>query len=129
VKPQTEAFLDKARELLRQAEIMVGVNLWDAAGRAAYLSGFHAAQALIFDRTDKVVKTHSGVHAEFARLTKDDGALDMATRAFLGRAYNLKSIADYETGPGSTVSRAQASEALEAAKLFADNVAKLLAGT
>ena len=32
----------------------------DEAGRAAYLAGFHAAQALISERTGRVAKTHDG---------------------------------------------------------------------
>ena len=51
---------------------MLGVDLHEDAGRAAYLASFHAAQALLFDKTGKVFKTHKGVQAEFLRLTKDD---------------------------------------------------------
>ena len=61
MKPQSAAFLEKARELLGEAELMLGVNLTDAAGRTAYLAGFHAAQALIFETNDRVFKTHTGV--------------------------------------------------------------------
>ena len=39
---------------------MLGIGLADAAGRTAYLAGFHAAQALIFERTGRAVKTHRG---------------------------------------------------------------------
>jgi uncharacterized protein (UPF0332 family) len=67
------------------------------------LRGFHAAQALIFERAGKVPKSHHGVHTEFLRLTKDDQRVDPDLRIFLSQTYNLKSIADYETGPGSKV--------------------------
>jgi len=103
VKPESTAFLDKARECLAKADGMLA-NWPDEAGRAAYLAGLHAAQALIVEHTSKVVKTHRGVQREFGRLTTDEPRFDMKLRAFLGRAYNLKAIADYETGPGSKVS-------------------------
>jgi uncharacterized protein (UPF0332 family) len=45
VKVQTGAFLDKSRELLDDAEAMLRIDLHEAAGRTAYLAGFHAAQA------------------------------------------------------------------------------------
>jgi uncharacterized protein (UPF0332 family) len=45
--------------------------LADEAGRAAYLAGLHAAQALIFENTGKVIKRHRGVQRELARLMKD----------------------------------------------------------
>jgi hypothetical protein len=39
-------------------------------------------------------------------------------RTFLGRAYNFKAIADYQIGPGPTVTRELASEAIENARQF-----------
>lgn len=36
-------FLAKAAKLLNEAEMMLSVNLNEAAGRSAYLAGFHAA--------------------------------------------------------------------------------------
>jgi uncharacterized protein (UPF0332 family) len=53
------------------------------AGRAAYLAAFHAAEALIFERTGKVPKTHKGVNIEFLRLTKDDPRFPPDQRGFL----------------------------------------------
>ncbi len=99
MSPQGARFLDKARQLLDQAETMLRVGLYEAAGRTAYLASYHAAQAFIFERVGKVLKTHAGVHTEFLRLTKDDPGVDSELRTFLSRAYNLKAIADYETEP------------------------------
>jgi uncharacterized protein (UPF0332 family) len=67
----------------------------DEAARAAYLAGFHAAQALISERTGQIAKSHSGVRSAFARLVKDDPQIDRALVRFLGRAYRFKEIADY----------------------------------
>jgi|GEM_PF-919993 uncharacterized protein (UPF0332 family) len=103
--PEAAAFLEKSREFLAKAQDFLDAQRWtDEAGRAAYLAGFHAAQAFLFESTGKVFKTHKGVRTEFLRLTRDDPRLDIELRAFLGRAYNLKAIADYETGTGSSVS-------------------------
>lgn len=68
----------------------------DEAGRAAYLAGYHAAQALISERTGKIAKTHEGVKSQFNVLTKGDARVDAELRRFLSRAYNLKAVADYE---------------------------------
>lgn len=51
----------------------------------------------------------------------------MELRAFLGRTYDLKAIADYETGPGSHVSPESAREAVKSARRFVDCVAGLIA--
>lgn len=99
MKPQTGAFLEKSRELLEQAKKVLDVGLAEIAGRTAYLAGFHAAQAFIFERDDRVLKTHKAVQGEFGRLVRYDTLFDIALRAFLGRTYQLKAIADYETAP------------------------------
>lgn len=125
--PQAARFLEKAEKLLAEAGIMLGAGLYDAAGRTAYLAGFHAAQALIFERLGKVFKTHNGVQTEFLRLTKDDIKFDVALRAFLSRSFNLKSIADYETGPGSEVSAERAKAAIEECKHFVAYVGAIVA--
>jgi uncharacterized protein (UPF0332 family) len=111
VKPETAAFLDKARACLAKADGMLA-NWPDEAGRAAYLAGLHAAQALIVQCTDRAVRSHRGVQRELGRLTKGVPHFDAELRAFLGRAYNLKAIADYETGPGAEVSAERAAEAI-----------------
>ena len=78
------------------------------AARTAYLAGFHAAQVLIFETSSRIYKSHDGVNGEFARLVKNDPRVDDQIRAFLGRTYDLKAIADYETGPGSHISAERA---------------------
>jgi uncharacterized protein (UPF0332 family) len=130
VKPQTAAFLAKARQFLDKAHDLFGAHHWpDEAGRAAYLAGLHAAQALIFETTGKVRKKHSTVQGEFARLVKDDPRFDRELRTFLPRTYNLKAIADYMTGPGSQVTVAQAQEAVQTARRFVTSVESLIPAT
>ena len=124
MKAQTSAYLDKSRELLDEA--ILRIDLYEAAGRTAYLAGFHAAQALIFETSGRIYKSHSGVHGEFSRLVKDDPHVDDDLRAFLGRAYSLKAITDYETGPGSHVSAESARGAIATARRFIDLIAGLL---
>ena len=126
--PETGYFLAKARRLLDEAEGMLTMHYNEAAGRTAYLAGFHAAQALISDRTGRAVKTHGGVRTEFHRLIRGDSRFDDTLRDFLGSTYNLKAIADYETGPGSDVSPERASQAIAEAKVFVATVAALFEG-
>jgi uncharacterized protein (UPF0332 family) len=126
LRPETSAFLGKAREFLEKAADMLADDWADEAGRAAYLAGLHAAQALIVERTGRPIKRHRGVQNEFWRLTAAVPRFDHELRAFLGRTYNLKAIADYETGPGSEVTAEQAQEALSIARRFVDRVEQLL---
>ena len=70
--PEAEEHLDKAREALIKARGLLDVMHYsDEAARAAYLGGFHAAQALISERAGRIAKSHSGVRSTFARLVKD----------------------------------------------------------
>lgn len=124
--PETSRFLQKAQEQLERASTMLGVGLDEDAGRAAYLAGFHAAQAFIYENIGRALKTHNGVQTEFLRLTKDDPRFTPDLRAFLSHAYNLKAIADYETGPGSKISPERATSAVEMGRQFVTHVARLI---
>ena len=97
--PEADRFLQTAQKHLERARIMLSVGLNEDTGRAAYLAGFHAAQAFIFEKIGKVLKTHKGVQTEFLRITKDDLCFKAELRIFLSHAYNFRAIADYETGP------------------------------
>jgi uncharacterized protein (UPF0332 family) len=119
-------FLAKANKLLEHATTMLGVGLGEDAGRNAYLAGFHAAQAFLFDSTGKAFKSHRGVQKEFLRLTKDDPRFISEQRIFLSQTHNLKDIADYETEPGSEVSAERAAQAVVAARAFVSHIAGLL---
>ena len=126
--PEAARFLEKAHKLLAEAAAMQGINLHDAAGRTAYLAGFHAAQALIFERTGRTRKTHNGVQTEFLRLTRDGAEIEPTLRMFLSQAYNLKAIADYETGPTAEVSPERAADAIEAGRRFVTRIAETIGG-
>jgi hypothetical protein len=88
---------------LTRARTILAAGVGEDAGRNAYLAGFHAAQALIAERTGKDAKTHRGVPAQFARLTRNEPRLGRELRQFPAQAYDLKSIADYGLGPDTEV--------------------------
>ena len=126
MKPEAAQYLDKARQALKEARAVAGIELAEAAGQAAYLAAFHAAKALIFERNAKVPKTHRGVHAQFSRLAKDIPRLGVELSRFLSQAYDFKAVADYEIGPDATLPLAEAISATEAAENFVARISKLL---
>lgn len=119
--PEAERYLEKAQKCVLNARTSLSVDLTNDAGRSAYLAAFHATQALVFERTGRVVKTHKGVHSEFARLVKEDFQLDDDLPRFLQRTYNLKAVADYETGPDE-ITPERAVTAIEGAASFVDAI-------
>jgi uncharacterized protein (UPF0332 family) len=128
VSPESAGHLDRAREHLSKARNLLDIMHYnDDAGRAAYLAGFHAAEALISERTGKVARTHEGVNSQFNLLTRDDPRVDIELRRFLSKTYDLKAVADYESGPGSIVPSERVEEAIATAARFIDVVAGLLA--
>jgi uncharacterized protein (UPF0332 family) len=80
VSPEAEAYLEKARRCLSSADANLGIGLANDAGRNAHPAVFHAALALIFERTGKAAKSHRGVQSEFHRLAKDEPDLETARR-------------------------------------------------
>jgi uncharacterized protein (UPF0332 family) len=65
VTPEAAEHLDEAREYLTKARNLLDVMHYnDEAGRATYLAGFHAAQALISERTGRVAKTRDDVNSQ-----------------------------------------------------------------
>jgi uncharacterized protein (UPF0332 family) len=59
VKTETSAFLAKAKDFLDRAPALLAQDFTDDAGRAAYLAGFHAAQALIFEARGRSPKSQA----------------------------------------------------------------------
>ena len=53
MKPQTAAYLANAIEAVADARRILAIDIPRQAGRLAYYAEFHAAQALIFERTAK----------------------------------------------------------------------------
>jgi uncharacterized protein (UPF0332 family) len=103
----------KARRVAIAVHRMIEAGLFEVATRDTYLAAFHAAQALVRLRAGRSVKTHAGLRSEFARLCKEDPRLNRDFSAFLARAYELKSVADYETGPYDAPTLAEAERAVE----------------
>jgi uncharacterized protein (UPF0332 family) len=88
---------------------------------------FHAAEAYIFEQTDKVAKTHRGVRGEFARLARSEPRIGRELVTFLGAAYQFKTIADYSVGTANTpISAEEAIAAIHTAGRFIDTISRIL---
>jgi uncharacterized protein (UPF0332 family) len=127
VKAETSEALAVADRAIGNAESILSINIPDQAARLAYYAQFHAAQALIFERTGKVLKTHKGVHREFHRLAKDEPAVLLGLPSQLSRAYIFKELADYETGVMPPITQARAQDAIAIACGFVATVRQALA--
>jgi uncharacterized protein (UPF0332 family) len=125
VTPESGELLDKARDCLARARIILAAGVGEDAGRDAYLAGFHAAQAVILAHTGRTAKTHRGVHRLLSQLARGEPQL-AGLALFLSQAYNLKAVADYELGPGAGVPLDRASEAIDQAAQLVEQIAVML---
>ena len=124
--PETAAYLAKARESLDEAKVILTVGLWKPAARCAYYAVFHAAQAFIRERTGRIAKTHSGVRSEFAKVIRDEPAIDERFVASLGQAYKFKEISDYGIGDDAALTETDARDTVVAAEEFVEVVTHVL---
>jgi uncharacterized protein (UPF0332 family) len=118
VKPQSAAYLLKAAQSLDKARRVLAINIADEAGRHAYYAEFHAAQALIFERTDRISKSHKGVSIQFHKLAKADPEIGADLAKDLSATYHFKEAADYEIGAAALISLADANSAILSAERF-----------
>jgi len=82
---------------------------------------------LSLKKTGKAAKTHQGVQSEFHRLARDEPHIDKAFAPFLNQSYNLKAVADDETGPDLDIPLDHSAAAIETAERFVNCMAELLA--
>jgi uncharacterized protein (UPF0332 family) len=106
---------------------MLDADLIEDAGRAAYLVAFHAAQALISERENRMLKTHGGMQSEFSKLIRDDPSVPADLRGFVSRAYAYKTIADYDPLTSMPPTEQDARAAIETAGRFVEEVVRLIA--
>jgi uncharacterized protein (UPF0332 family) len=125
LNPDAVRFLAKARSLMRQGELMLDADLFEAAARTAYMIAFHVAEAVICEATGRVAKTHRGVQSEFGRLTREQTGAGRDLREYLAKAYSFKTVADYDTDVGSEIDEAEARNALATARKFYDHFAPI----
>lgn len=126
MRPETQAFIGNGQDMLRRARVMLGVSLYEDAGRTAYMAAFHAAQALIFEREQRIMKSHHGVRSEFHRLVREGIAFDPDLLPFLSRAYRLKVVADYDLGSRVEPPPEEVAAASEMATRFVEDIRALL---
>ncbi|HEX5326290.1 MAG TPA: HEPN domain-containing protein [Acetobacteraceae bacterium] len=99
------------------------VALPHVAAREAYLAVFHAAEAYIFEQTDKVAKTHRGVRSEFSRPARAEVRIGRDLITFLGTADQFKTRADYAVGSTATpITPAEATAAIATTARFIDTI-------
>lgn len=66
MSPETVNYLEVAQIQLLQAQRALNADLYEFAARKSYLAALSAARAIVFEKSGKATKTHSGPRSELA---------------------------------------------------------------
>jgi uncharacterized protein len=122
LKKTTQKLLEKSTRSARAAEHLAKDGDAEFAVGRAYYAMFHAAQALLNEKSLKF-RRHSGVHNAFAEQFVKTGLIHNKYYRWLVAAFNKRIAGDYDIESDLTVEDAslligQAYEFLDAAKQF-----------
>jgi len=115
MKRKTQQLLNKAREAVEAAEILLEAGKNDFAAGRAYYAMFYVAEALLFEKGLEFRK-HGGVHAEFGEHFVKAGELDAKFHRYLLEAFEARLEADY--GVDIVLSKEAVTTLIDRAKEF-----------
>jgi uncharacterized protein (UPF0332 family) len=87
--------MQRAARLLESVETRVDTDDPGAIASTAYYAMFHAACAVLLDRTGRLPKTHSSLIGQFGLTVRDLGVDGREAGASLHAAFNRRFTADY----------------------------------
>jgi len=116
------AYLDRARENIRVAELLIAENSPDIAASRAYYAMFYIASALLFSH-GLIYSSHAAVIANYGKNFARHEALDSKFHRYLIDAQDIRNIGDYGVERHVPLSEAnmivyQAKEFLQAAEKY-----------
>jgi uncharacterized protein (UPF0332 family) len=127
VKPISADYLQLAEDAIAHGTLILAINIPRQAARLAYYAQFHAAQALIFEYTSSISRTHKGVAIQFHKLVRTEPLLDSSLPQDLSFAYRFKEAADYQTTTVAPITISDAQDALHTADSFVTAIRDYLA--
>ncbi len=124
--PAAGQSLAAAHRSLADGEVILGVRIPRVAAREAYMAAFHAAEALVVEKTGKAVKTHAGLRTEFARLAQATDRIERWMTTFLANGSRFKSLSDYDVTQETPITVANAEALIAEARTFVARIGELL---
>jgi uncharacterized protein (UPF0332 family) len=116
MSPESTDYLGTAQWSLDEARAILEAGHFEIASREAYAAALNAARAIIYEKTGKVTKTHSGARAQLYKLIREGLPFDRDLADFLARGFEVKLQVDY--GPVERISRAEAESFVNVAEAF-----------
>ncbi|GAB2559513.1 HEPN domain-containing protein [Spirosoma areae] len=104
---RAKAHLQKAKEDLSDAQLLLEANRPEGTCNRAYYSLFHSIIALLHTTDSGVPKTHTGAHTEFRKQFIKTGLFAEVFSAAISELFNLRQGGDYEIDFDISVEDAQ----------------------
>ncbi len=99
MKPESARRLAKAERFLRQATLLDEKVMAEATIHCSYYAMFHAAAAVLLERTGKAPKTHGAMVGQFSGIARTAGKdAELLARRF-NRAGSRRLASDYDDVP------------------------------
>ena len=115
------AHLDKAREFLQAAELVLDLELYNAAASNAVIAGINAKDAICLKLTGRTAKTDTHEPAVKELRAAGPGTSELATT--LGRLLRLKPKSQYQQ---ASVSASDAAKAVEWAERLVEGATRIV---
>jgi uncharacterized protein (UPF0332 family) len=120
---ELDLFLDRARESLRAARILIREDLPNIAASRAYYAMFYIAEAMLLSR-DLAFSSHSAVIAAYGKEFARSNDLDPKFHRYLIASLDMRQTGDY--GVENNVSLAEASQVTAWAEEFLNTAVAFL---
>jgi uncharacterized protein (UPF0332 family) len=120
-----DELLQKARESLRAADVLLEREFFDFAVSRAYYAMFYAAEAVLLHRGLTFSK-HTGVIAAFGQHFAKTGDLPRHLHRYLLDAFDLRQVSDY-SAPG-LIGEERAKRVIKWAEEFIETISTFLKG-
>ena len=101
-----ELLLNKSRDSLHAARILLLEEMFDFSASRSYYAMFYAVQAILLSKELSFSK-HSAVIAAFGREFAKPGIVPVELHRYLIEAQEDRNVGDYGIGPGITREEAQ----------------------
>lgn len=114
-----EQHLQRAREGLQEARLLLDNGYYRGACNRAYYAVFEAAHAALATQAIPVPKTHSGLNTQFHQFIVKAGLTDAALGQLLSKIERARLVADYTNKP---IDAAMGNEIFEMADQFVSGI-------
>ena len=124
MKPVFESSFAKAKDSFESAEVLFAHHHYAGAVNRCYYAMFYVVSALVHEKLNKHIKTHSGLLKSFNDEFVNKGKIPKALFISFKKGYEKRQVADYDID--SAIDEVTAKPILEETRLFLDSMREII---